>query len=151
MIARIIALTILLLACRALSAGILPAKETDQAADRLSPVQPGQLHLAGWLGSRIDANRSHWLLTVDLDARLRPFATHNEREGWSGEHIGKWLHAASITWAYSHDPALRKRIDAAVAAWSPRSSPTAISAPTPTRIAGEDGTSGPTNTTSSAS
>ncbi len=116
MIVRIIALAMLLSACRALSAGILPAKETDQVADRLSPVQPGQLHLAGWLGSRIDANRSHWLLTVDLDARLRPFATHNQREGWSGEHIGKWLHAASITWAYTHDPALRKRIDDAVAA-----------------------------------
>jgi DUF1680 family protein len=115
MIARIVALAMLSLAYPALSAGILPAKETDQVADRLSPVQPGQLHLGGWLGNRIDANRTHWLLTADLDARLRPFATHNEGGGWSGEHIGKWLHAASINWAYSHDPALRKRIDDAVA------------------------------------
>jgi DUF1680 family protein len=40
--------------------------------------------------------------------------TTNGRAG--GEHIGKWLHAASINWAYTHDPALRKRIDDAVAA-----------------------------------
>ena len=116
MSARIIACRTLLLACGMLFTGILSGKDTDLVADRLSPVQPGQLHLDGWLGSRIDANRVHWLMTADLDARIRPFASHNEREGWSGEHIGKWLHAASINWAYTHDPALRKRIDDAVTA-----------------------------------
>jgi DUF1680 family protein len=116
MTARIIALAMLLSACPTLTAGTLPAKETDQVADRLSPAEPGQLHLDGWLGSRVDANLSHRISTVDLDPRLRPFAAHNDPGGWSGEHIGKWLHAAAINWAYTHDPALRKRIDDAVAA-----------------------------------
>ena len=127
MTARIVACATLLLACQSLLAQTVPAKRADlgpqalavdivEIPDRLSPVQPGQLHLDGWLGSRIDANRVHWLMTADLDARIRPFSNHNERGGWSGEHIGKWLHAASINWAYTHDPALRKRIDDAVTA-----------------------------------
>jgi len=83
-------------------------------ADKAAPVQPGDVHLTGWLGSRIDANWKGRLMTVDLNERLNPFKNPAEREGWSGEHVGKWLHAASITWQYTRDPALRRRMDEAV-------------------------------------
>ena len=82
--------------------------------DKTSPIQPGQIHLSGWLGQRVDANWKNRLLKVSLDERIKPFQNPAEREGWSGEHIGKWLHAASITCDYTHDPALRKRLDDAV-------------------------------------
>lgn len=87
-----------------------------QVADKTNPIQPSQIHLSGWLGQRVDANWKNRLMTVRLDERIKPFQNPTEREGWSGEHIGKWLHAASITWGYTHDPALRKRLDDAVTA-----------------------------------
>jgi DUF1680 family protein len=85
-------------------------------ADKAEPIRPGQVHFTGWLSKRIDANWKNRLLTVSLDERLRPFSVKNESEGWSGEHIGKWLHAAALTWQYTQDPALGKRMEEAVAA-----------------------------------
>ena len=79
-------------------------------------MNPAQVHFSGWLGSRVDANWKNRLATVSLDERLKPFVHPAESDGWSGEHIGKWLHAAALTWSYTHDPALRGRIDEAVAA-----------------------------------
>jgi len=83
-------------------------------ADKAAPVQPADVRLTGWLGGRIDANWKGRLMTVDLNERLKSFKNPAEREGWSGEHIGKWLHAASITWQYTRDPALRRRMADAV-------------------------------------
>jgi DUF1680 family protein len=85
-----------------------------RAADRAPPLMPAQVKLTGWLGQRVEANWKHRLLTVSLDERLRPFQNPTESGGWSGEHIGKWLHAAAITFSYTHDPELRKRMDRAV-------------------------------------
>ena len=30
---------------------------------------------------------------------------------WDGEHVGKWLHAATLAWVNTGDPALRKKLD----------------------------------------
>ena len=38
--------------------------------------------------------------------RLRP-GSHP----WIGEHVGKWLHAATLAWAYSGDAQLREELD----------------------------------------
>jgi len=84
-------------------------------SDRAAPISPGQVHLSGWLGQRVEANWRNRLMTVSLEQRLRPFAKPTERGGWSGEHIGKWLHAAAISWSYCRDDGLRKRMDDAVA------------------------------------
>jgi len=94
-------------------AGSLAAAET---ADKAQPISPSQVQLTGWLGQRVEANWKHRLATVSLDERLRTFSNPTEAEGWSGEHIGKWLHAACLAWSYSHDAALKKRIDQSVAA-----------------------------------
>ena len=94
--------------------GGLPA--ADPGADRESPIQPALVHFSGWLGSRVDANWKNRLATVSLGERLKPFEHPADSQGWSGEHIGKWLHAAALTWSYTHDAALRGRIDEAVAA-----------------------------------
>ena len=87
-----------------------------EVADKAEPIGPGQVHFSGWLSKRVEANWKNRLLTVSLDERLKPFGVKNESEGWSGEHIGKWLHAASLTWQYTEDPALGKRMDQAVSA-----------------------------------
>jgi uncharacterized protein len=85
-----------------------------EVPDKAPPLNPGQVRLGGWLGKRIDANAANRLAKVDLEGRLRPFQNPTERDGWSGEHIGKWLHAASLAWQYNHDDATRKRLDDAV-------------------------------------
>ena len=41
-------------------------------------------------------------------------AGYRKRPGnhpWIGEHVGKWLHAATLAWAYTGDAALRAKLD----------------------------------------
>jgi DUF1680 family protein len=82
----------------------------EKIADRAAPLRPGQVRLTGWLGGRIDANVTNRLATINLEERLRPFRSPTEKEGWSGEHIGKWLHAASLACDYRNDPNLRRKL-----------------------------------------
>ncbi|MEI6231563.1 MAG: hypothetical protein WCT04_00820 [Planctomycetota bacterium] len=58
------------------------------------------MHIDGSLGKRIDANITNRLLKVDTVPMLASF--HNRPgEGWVGEHIGKWIHAATLAWVYT--------------------------------------------------
>lgn len=78
-------------------------------------LSPAQIHIGGWLGARIDANEKNRLLTVDTEPLL---AGYRERPGshpWIGEHVGKWLHAATLAWAYTGDLALKTKLDRVVA------------------------------------
>ena len=83
-------------------------------ADEASPIRPDQLHMTGWLGHRVEASWRNRLMTVSIEQHLYPFRKPTEERGWSGEHFGKWLHAAAISWSYCRDAALRKRMDGAV-------------------------------------
>jgi len=87
-----------------------------QSPPALTVLPPGAVHLDGWLGARVEANRSAWLLRVDLAPRLEPFVHRPAQQAWAGEHIGKWLHAAALAWANSGDARLRERLDDAAAA-----------------------------------
>jgi hypothetical protein len=75
---------------------------------------PDRVQLNGMLGARIHANTTTRLLeTVDVDRLLEGY---RERPGcmtWDGEHIGKYLHAASLAWANSGDEKLRAKIASA--------------------------------------
>ena len=111
MLARLVALGV------GVVCSVLPGESpaADPVADRAVPIQPAQVHFSGWLGKRVDANWKNRLATINLDERLKPFEHPAESQGWSGEHIGKWLHAAALSWSYTHDAALRARIDEALA------------------------------------
>jgi DUF1680 family protein len=87
-----------------------PAKMPD-AAEVLSPAD---VHIDGWLGERLTANARNRLLTLDLEPLLAGFRTKPGSHPWIGEHIGKWLHAATLAWANTGDPRLRKKLDDAV-------------------------------------
>ena len=85
----------------------VPAKIPDVA----QVLSPADIQLDGWLGARVCANATNRLMTVDLEPLL---AGHRHKPGagpWVGEYIGKWLHAATLAWAYTGNPALRKRLD----------------------------------------
>ena len=94
---------------------VLP--RTAQVQDVFSPLLPEEVSLkGGFLGARIDANAKNRMISVDendmLDAFEQREAPHQD---WQGEHVGKYLHAATLTWNYSHDPAMKIKIDRVVA------------------------------------
>lgn len=85
----------------------VPAAMPD-AAEVLSPAA---IHLDGWLGPRIQANAMNRLLKVDTAPLLAGFHKKPGSHPWIGEHVGKWMHAATLAWAYTGDPALRAKLD----------------------------------------
>jgi DUF1680 family protein len=79
--------------------------------DRLEILAPAAVHIDGWIGGRIDANIERRLLTIDNEPLLAGYRHRPGNHPWIGEHVGKWLHAATLAWAYTHDPRLREKID----------------------------------------
>jgi hypothetical protein len=105
-------------------AGWLPA--VAESADRIEPLpyvvpsrlpdvadvlSPSDVHLDGWLGHRVEINEKNRLLTVDMEPLLAGFHKKPGSHPWIGEHVGKWMHAATLAWAYTGDPALREKLD----------------------------------------
>ncbi|MBK9313988.1 MAG: glycoside hydrolase family 127 protein [Acidobacteria bacterium] len=88
--------------------GASPVVETR---DRFSIVDPGNIKLQGPLGDRCLKNERAWLLTKNEDDLLDGFRMRPGKQAWTGEHAGKWLHAASLAYAYTRDEALRSKLD----------------------------------------
>ena len=114
--------------CLAALTGWLPAMAVS--ADRIEPVpyaaparlpdaaealSPAAVHLDGWLGHRVEINAKNRLLAVDTEPLLAGFRKKPGVHPWIGEHVGKWMHAATLAWAYTGDPALREKLDRAAA------------------------------------
>ncbi len=89
---------------------------TAKVADRFTPLMPTELWLRdGMLGVRIDVNAKNRLLHVDENDLLDAFERRNvPHQDWQGEHVGKFLHAATLAWNYDHDPALKAKLDRVV-------------------------------------
>ncbi|HEY4990439.1 MAG TPA: beta-L-arabinofuranosidase domain-containing protein, partial [Opitutaceae bacterium] len=78
-------------------------------AVRLSELS--QVRVQGWLGERIDANERNRLLVVDTEPLLAGYLKKPGKQEWIGEHVGKWLDAATLAWAYGGDPELKRKLD----------------------------------------
>jgi hypothetical protein len=97
----------------------LPLLAALLAADPFAPVPsdataflpPDSVHLAGMLGRRYLANEQQRLLKVDEDAILAGFRRRPGPHPWIGEHAGKFLHAAILTWVNTGDADLKAKID----------------------------------------
>ena len=74
-----------------------------------------QLSASGMIGSRIAKNEANRLVKIDTDRLLEGYRKRPGRQTWDGEHIGKWLHAATLAWVNTGDPALREKLDSTVA------------------------------------
>ena len=96
-----------------LSAAVVPVPEkvTCAIADRQDFTQPDRVHLADWIGSRIDVNESNRLVELDVNRLLEGYRKRPGRQSYDGEHVGKWLHAATLAWVNTGDPALRQKLD----------------------------------------
>ncbi|MDP3849267.1 MAG: glycoside hydrolase family 127 protein [Luteolibacter sp.] len=76
---------------------------------------PDRVHLDGWIGLRIAGNEANRLVKIEPDRLLEGYRKRPGRQTWDGEHVGKWLHAATLAWANTRDPALRAKLDETVA------------------------------------
>jgi DUF1680 family protein len=79
--------------------------------DRQDFQTPENVRLQGWIGTRIEANEGNRLVKLDPDRLLEGYRKRPGRQIWDGEHVGKWLHAATLAWVNTGDPALRKKLD----------------------------------------
>ncbi len=92
----------------------LPYKVTV-AQDVIEPLAPSQVQMTGYLGQRVNANaQNRLLLAVDLKPLLEGYQHRPGNHPWIGEHIGKWLHAATLAWSYTGDARLKEKLDSAV-------------------------------------
>lgn len=82
--------------------------------DAAEPLPPDQVKLHGWLGERVGNNEKNRLLKVEEEPLLAGFRRRPGRQAWIGEHVGKWLHAATLAWVNTGDPALREKLDRVV-------------------------------------
>ena len=89
----------------------LPYAVPARLPDVADVLPPSAVHLDGWLGHRVEINARNRLLTVDTEPLLAGFHKKPGSHPWIGEHVGKWMHAATLAWAYTGDPALREKLD----------------------------------------
>ncbi len=93
----------------------IPFRVADKMPDRMELLSPAAVHLDGFLGLRAANNEKNRLVKIDLEPLLAGFRKKPGSHPWIGEHIGKWLHASTLAWAYTGDPELRAKMDGAVA------------------------------------
>ena len=79
--------------------------------DRQDAQIPDRVHLTGMIGSRIQNSAMNRLLPMDVDRLLEGFRKRPGRQTYDGEHVGKWLHAATLAWVYTGNAQLRAKID----------------------------------------
>lgn len=86
---------------------LVPTAQPD-AAELLAPAA---VQLSGWLGQRVRVNAKGRLPAVDTAPLLAGYHDKPGSHPWIGEHVGKWLHAATLAWANNGDEALRAKLD----------------------------------------
>ena len=89
----------------------LPFKVPARLPDVAELLPPSAVHLDGWLGARLAGNERNRLLAVDTEPLLAGYRQKPGSHPWIGEHVGKWLHAGTLAWANTGDPALRVKLD----------------------------------------
>lgn len=92
-----------------------PDKIPCAVEDRQAFLSPARLQLNGWIGTRVQANAQNRMAKIDTARLLEGYRKRPGRQTWDGEHVGKWLHAATLAWVHTGDPALREKLDVAVA------------------------------------
>ncbi len=95
------------IACAGASAQVTKDKVTDV----YTPADFTQQQLEGLLGDRMTINEQKRLLNVDEVGILEGFQHRPGKQAWIGEHVGKFLHAASNAWLYDRDPKLKEKMD----------------------------------------
>lgn len=85
----------------------VPARLPDLA----EPLAPSEVRLQGYLGQRVASSEKNRLLRVDEEELLAGFRNRPGKQAWVGEHVGKWLHAATLAWVNTGDLELAAKTD----------------------------------------
>jgi DUF1680 family protein len=83
----------------------------DQVSDKFIPADYHNSEAKGYLAERMEINAKKRLLRIDLESILSPYKHRPGVQEWTGEHVGKFLHAASLEYQNSGDTVLRRRMD----------------------------------------
>jgi DUF1680 family protein len=101
----------LLTALALMASGMWAAAVPDRVPDRFVPTPFDRQRIEGLLGHRMRVNLEGRLLHVDEARLLKGFEQPPGEQAWIGEHIGKYLDAASNTWRLTRDERLKAQMD----------------------------------------
>lgn len=93
------------------------ARHVFKVPDKVKDVfQPAGFNMQnavmeGYLGERMRINIEKRLLTLNLPSILEPYLHRPGKQTWIGEHVGKFLHAAILSWEYTGDERLKQKAD----------------------------------------
>src|SRR5689334_12550200 len=89
---------------------------TAKVKDTFTPLLPNEVALqGGMIGTRVAASEKNRLRVVDENDLLDAFERRNvDHQDWQGEHVGKFLHAATMAWVNTSDPELKAKLDRVV-------------------------------------
>lgn len=88
-------------------------KSIKEITNKWQPFHTVKEH--GLLGERIDLWRNKRLWFVEKsDFLLEGFESPPGKHLWQGEHVGKWLHAATLSYEVTKDVKLKKALDKTV-------------------------------------
>ena len=94
---------------------VVRATVPDRVAMSYVPVPYESQEIHGVLGDRMTVNlQARLLAAVDLDVLLKGYRQRPGQQSWAGEHIGKFIDAATNVWAYTGDEQLKAKLDTAV-------------------------------------
>jgi DUF1680 family protein len=83
--------------------------------DVLTPLPPGNIHIDGYLGKKLDLCIENRVMAHDVDRLIKPFAVRNDGNwGFRCEFWGKWFTSAMLGYGYQPTPENKTRIDKAV-------------------------------------
>lgn len=83
-------------------------------APHLETVFDVSLDSDSYLGARFNGNVRR-LIDVDLEPIIAPFEKRPGQHPWIGEHLGKWMHAAAVTWLSTGNARLAAKLEHAAA------------------------------------
>ncbi|HUV08417.1 MAG TPA: beta-L-arabinofuranosidase domain-containing protein, partial [Spirochaetia bacterium] len=91
----------------------------QEAAKKVSDIWRPLLSTqeVGVLGERVDLwrkGRMWYMLDAQDGYLLSGFESRPGSQAWQGEHVGKWLHAATLAYEQTHDEKLLKALQAVV-------------------------------------
>lgn len=86
------------------------ASDSSKMTDAVTLQPPSAVQMDGLIGERSGVNLKR-LLAVDEEELLGGFRQRPGKQAWIGEHVGKWMHAASLTCACTGNRELRTKLD----------------------------------------
>jgi len=99
----------------ALPEGVVKSAVENEVDLAFEPADfQGTTYSDSWLNDRMQINTEKRLMTLDLDLLLEPFKQRPGVQWWVGEHIGKFLHAASYAYRFTGDDRIKERMEYAV-------------------------------------